>query len=144
MATIIGTESLTTSPKFFVQIGVPFRYYGSCEYFMPREMADWWSALGFNYSYVGRESWGSGFDSEGNSTMSSTYMVYGIDEADALAFKIQFPHVKTHVSEQFDWKKLYAEEAALKARKAELLKRRRDRYASKKNILGAGYGRRNH
>lgn len=84
------------------QIDVPHRYYGECDYFIPEEMQTWLKTNNLHYSYCGGGSWGDGY-TDGITNKESCYIVRDASEQDGLAFQIQFPFCKTHISQQYDY-----------------------------------------
>ncbi len=127
---------MTTIPKYSMQVSVPHRHYGECEWFMPSEMVRWLNNIGLKYSMCGRGTLVTGYSKDGISNRETIYMINDItSKEDCLVFKIQFPFVSTYVSEQIDWKKVYAEHALRTAQKETKLKRRRDLYAAKKKSI---------
>jgi hypothetical protein len=88
--------------KYSMQITVPHSVYDACTYFIPKEIGDWLHSYNLKYGYVGGGSWGNGF-TNGVTNQTSNYMVYNIQQGDALAFRIQFPHCKVYQSEQVEY-----------------------------------------
>lgn len=88
------------SGKFNMQIDVPHSEYGNATYIA------WLEEHGISdYAYCGAASSGNGY-TNGISNRESVYMVYNIQDVDACAFQIQFPHCKVHLCEQFDFSRV--------------------------------------
>jgi len=85
-----------------MQVNVPHWKYGTCDYFMPKEMAAWLRNLGLDYTLVGGSSWGDG-TTNGRSNVESVYMVHNIQEPDSSAFQIQFPECHLYVCKQHEY-----------------------------------------
>jgi hypothetical protein len=90
---MIKDQSLHT-----MQVSVPHSEYAPCEYFMPKELADWLDQYGLRGSYCGGSSWGNGYTDAGVTNRESTYMVHNIKPEDAIAFQIMFPKCRLHVT----------------------------------------------
>ena len=89
-----------------MQLSVPHSVYGACTYFIPSPIIAWFAQYDIaDWSYCGGNSWGDGF-TNGVSNADSTYLVYNIRPEDASAFGIQFPHIKIHLSKQYDYSKI--------------------------------------
>lgn len=97
-----------TTDLFSMQINVPHSEYGSCKHMMPDELIDWirnamqlQDGYFVNYRYSGGTSSGDGF-TNGITNQETIYMVYGLKEQDGLAFKLQFPKCRIHMSKQYE------------------------------------------
>ena len=87
---------------FTFQINVPHKDYGECDYFAPKVMDAWLREHNLDYGYAGGGSWGDGY-TNGITNKESIYMVRNATQEDGLAFRIQFPFAKVHISEQYDY-----------------------------------------
>lgn len=116
-----------------MHVNVPHRYYGECHHFMPKLMCQWLSDYNLQYGMTGGSSWGTGYDDAGITNQETSYVIRNIPtREDCLAFKMQFPHVETFVSECINKEEENARLAIEHAKKEASLKRRRDLYAAKK------------
>ncbi len=88
-----------TLPRISMQVTVPHSEYGECQFFIPPVIYNWCAEYGLEYRYVRGISQGSGY-TNGVTNCESIYMVDGITETDAIAFKIQFPECKVVVAGQ--------------------------------------------
>lgn len=77
---------------FNMQITIPGKIYGGCEYLEPEEIAVWLSNHNLHGVYVGSTYGGWGGDIE------YFYIAHGATEEDAIAFKLSFPDCKVHCS----------------------------------------------
>jgi len=87
--------------KYCVQVNIPHAHYGQCDYFIPQCIADWLRAHGLIGNYCGGGSWGDGF-THGVTNRESVYIIRDIEDVDGLAFKINFPHCKIYISQQYE------------------------------------------
>lgn len=69
-----------------MQIDVPIKVYGRCDWFIPPLIAKWLKENHLSYGFAGSSSWGAG-----------QYIISNIDPEHASLFKIQFPHCKVHI-----------------------------------------------
>jgi hypothetical protein len=88
--------------SYSMQLQVPHSIYGACTYFIPIPLLEWLTKNDLKeWGYCGGTSAGNGF-TDGVDNRASTYMIYNIKPEDATAFGIQFPHVRIHLSKQYD------------------------------------------
>lgn len=83
-----------------MQIGIPERVFGNCHYLCHPKIEGWMRHYKLNLSYCGSNLSGTGYDENGVSNRTWSYMVYNINEEDASMFKIQFPECSVYLSER--------------------------------------------
>jgi hypothetical protein len=84
--------------EYTMQINIPASEYGDMDYFLTGPIRDWVTQNAEKWAWVGSDSWGNGYDDNGKSTKSNTYMLYNVNETDSTLFKILFPTCKVHCS----------------------------------------------
>jgi hypothetical protein len=72
-------------------------------YGMPEEMNAWADACNCARGRLGHTTLGGAGYTNGISNKEYCFMIYDLSKEDCLAFKLRFPDVKVHVSNQYSY-----------------------------------------
>jgi len=86
---------------FSLQVDVPHRDYGACDYFIPAVMNDWLQKQGLDARWVGCQSNGDGY-TNGITNKESCYLIKDAKKEDGFAFQLLFPRVRVHIHQQYE------------------------------------------